>query len=211
VAVGCSRVRTRTRESSSDPNYLCNGSPLQAFSGGTIRLKESAVSAINMDLVDVQNPYSETYAPFGNPSSGDLLSDANSFVQPTATLSGLALKTLFNQPGLLTDGVPYVLDASGLLYSPLPEGAVPAGPLLAVILDADGANQLINPIDGSVISTDVYGNPRTSNGQRDVGAVQTAVPGPLPLLGCGAAFGWSRRLRQRIRRGAGHGESRAAG
>jgi len=27
-----------------------------------------------------------------------------------------------------------------------------------------------------------------------------AVPGPLPLLGAGAACGWSRRLRQRIRR-----------
>jgi hypothetical protein len=27
-----------------------------------------------------------------------------------------------------------------------------------------------------------------------------AVPGPLPLLGAGAAYGWSRRLRQRIRR-----------
>jgi MYXO-CTERM domain-containing protein len=25
-----------------------------------------------------------------------------------------------------------------------------------------------------------------------------AVPGPLPLLGIGAAFGWSRRLRKRI-------------
>ena len=185
---------------SSDPNYLCNGSPLQAFSGGTIRLKETAVSAINMDLVDVQNPYSETYAPFGNPSSGDLLSDANSYVQPTATLSGLALKTLFNQPGLLTDGVPYVLDASGLLYSPLPEGAVPAGPLLAVILDADGANQLINPINGSVITKDVYGNPRTAFGTRDIGAVQgTQVPGPLPVLGAGAAFGWARRLRKRVR------------
>ncbi|PZV05355.1 MAG: hypothetical protein DCF23_03575 [Cyanobium sp.] len=26
----------------------------------------------------------------------------------------------------------------------------------------------------------------------------TAVPGPLPLLGAAAAFGWSRRLRNRI-------------
>jgi hypothetical protein len=26
----------------------------------------------------------------------------------------------------------------------------------------------------------------------------TAVPGPLPLLGAGAAFGWSRRLRKRL-------------
>jgi MYXO-CTERM domain-containing protein len=26
----------------------------------------------------------------------------------------------------------------------------------------------------------------------------TATPGPLPLFGAGAAFGWSRRLRKRI-------------
>ena len=30
------------------------------------------------------------------------------------------------------------------------------------------------------------------------GPAPAAVPGPLPLLGAGAAFGWSRRLRKRI-------------
>ena len=69
-----------------------------------------------------------------------------------------------------------------------------------MILDADGANQLINPINGSVITKDVYGNPRTAFGTRDIGAVQgTQVPGPLPVLGAGAAFGWARRLRKRVR------------
>ena len=28
---------------------------------------------------------------------------------------------------------------------------------------------------------------------------QTSVPGPLPLLGAGAAFGFSRRIRSRIK------------
>ena len=28
---------------------------------------------------------------------------------------------------------------------------------------------------------------------------QTEVPGPLPLLGAGAAFGFSRRIRNRIK------------
>jgi hypothetical protein len=80
-----------------------------------------------------------------------------------------------------------------------------------VIPDADSINQLINPIDGSVIRTDVFGNPRTADGSRDVGAVQVsrstppaAAPGPLPLLGLGAALGWSRRLRRRL--GAGPGD-----
>lgn len=29
-------------------------------------------------------------------------------------------------------------------------------------------------------------------------AVRTRVPGPLPLMGAFAAFGWSRRLRRRL-------------
>ena len=35
-----------------------------------------------------------------------------------------------------------------------------------------------------------------------VDAPGTHAPGPLPLLGAGAAFGWSRRLRQRVKQAA---------
>jgi MYXO-CTERM domain-containing protein len=35
-----------------------------------------------------------------------------------------------------------------------------------------------------------------------IDAPGTDVPGPLPLLGAGAAFGWSRRLRQRVKQAA---------
>jgi hypothetical protein len=31
-------------------------------------------------------------------------------------------------------------------------------------------------------------------------ATAVPVPGPLPILGAGAAFGWSRRLRRRLKR-----------
>ena len=41
------------------------------------------------------------------------------------------------------------------------------------------------------------------------GPVAASVPGPLPLLGAGAAFGWSRQLRRRI--GASGGVKSAAG
>ena len=45
----------------------------------------------------------------------------------------------------------------------------------------------------------------TSPGFRDLGGATGSpvepVPGPLPLLGVGAAFGWSRRLRQRLKSG----------
>jgi hypothetical protein len=71
--------------------------------------------------------------------------------------------------------------------------------LIGVVPDADpgGVNELINPIDGSPITRDVFGNPRTTNGLRNVGAVQAQVPGPLPLLGLASAYGWCRRLRRR--------------
>jgi len=73
--------------------------------------------------------------------------------------------------------------------------------VLEAIADANGANQLRNPIDNSVIHTDVFGNPRTYLGTRDIGAVQSPpeVPGPLPALGLAAAFRWSRRLRRTVR------------
>jgi hypothetical protein len=46
----------------------------------------------------------------------------------------------------------------------------------------------------------VFGQPRTRNGLRTIGAVQPAsVPAPLPLAGATAALAWSRRLRHRIR------------
>jgi hypothetical protein len=198
--------------------YPCNGAPLQAFSNGAIHLQSSAVSVLNEGYPGIQFPYSDSYDPqTGAPIAGVLTADQYSYVQPVTNQNAANLEILFQQPSLITAGVAYTLDPNSNppfdAYFGLPGGATPnpSGPLVGVVPNADALNQLINPIDGSVISTDVYGNPRTSNGQRDVGAVQTAVPGPLPLLGCGAAFGWSRRLRQRIRRGAGHGESRTAG
>ncbi len=184
-------------------DYTCNGAPLQAFNGGTINLSSTVASVINSDLAQIILPYSDDYSN----RPGTLNADAYSFVQPVDQQNAAALKILFGQPNLLTSGVPYALTPNIAPYPPiyvsLPTGAYPltTSPLINVVPDANGTNQLINPIDGSVISTDVYGNPRTANGRRDIGAVQLTapVPGPLPLLGIGAAFGWSRRLRRRLR------------
>lgn len=64
---------------------------------------------------------------------------------------------------------------------------------------------LVSLLDGSF--TPYSGSPQnTVNGSilRDLAGPAANpyddAPGPLPLLGAGAAFGWSRRLRQRIRR-----------
>jgi hypothetical protein len=57
----------------------------------------------------------------------------------------------------------------------------------------------------SVLAGDVFGF-RQNSSDSIFGRASTtisnftapAVPGPLPLLGAGAAFGWSRQLRKRI-------------
>lgn len=46
-----------------------------------------------------------------------------------------------------------------------------------------------DPNSGGVSPTTIYGN-----------AFNNPVPGPLPIVGAGAAFGWSRRLRKRVRK-----------
>ena len=183
--------------------YPCNGAPLQVFGDGEIHLQSSAISVLNEDLARIQYPYSNQFDPqTGAPSGGLFTADSYSYVKPVINQDAATLKSLFSQPNLITTGDAYVLVPNGTprpSYGDLPAGATPkaSGPLIGVVPDADHLNKLLNPIDHSVISTDVFGNPRTFNGKRDVGAVQT--PGPLPVLGCGAAFGWSRRLRRRIR------------
>lgn len=187
--------------------YDCAGKPLTAFNGGTITLRQSVVSLINSQFPGLIPAgvlsYSSANLFTGTP--GQLVALDAVWLQTTPNQSASALQTLFGNPNLLTAGDPLLLEDLGgglSAYLPWPGGAYPnrQGPLIDQISDADGANQLINPINGNPIFFDVFGQPRTSNGLRTIGAVQRApVPGPLPLAGASAALAWSRRLRRRIR------------
>lgn len=183
-------------------SYLCNGAPLQAFLNGTIRLQSSAASVLHDDLVGIKYPYSDVvYNLAGQPLPGTLQADMYTYAKPVTHQDAASLKGLFVQPNLITTGTAYALAPGGQFgldtSKPLPEGAFPIlpGPLIGVVPDGDSSNRLINPMDQSVISTDVFGNPRTFRGRRDAGAVQSA-PGPLPVLGISAALAWSRRPRR---------------
>jgi hypothetical protein len=190
----------------SDP-YACAGKPLTAFDGGTITLKQSFVSLINAQDPPGLLPagvLSYSDGLYGPSNAGSLVALDSVWLQTTSNQSAADLQNLFGNPSLLTSGIPLTLEDIGggvSAYYPLPSGAYPnlQGPLINQISDADGVNQLINPIDGSVITTDLLGRPRSLENMRDIGALQ-AVPGPLPLAGAAAAMGWSRKLRQRLKR-----------
>ena len=69
------------------------------------------------------------------------------------------------------------------------------------LVSTNGSNVLAVPVSGTTLSVrniwavsagDVFDN------FKDTYTQKTEVPGPLPLLGAGAAFGFSRRLRSRV-------------
>ena len=145
-------------------------------------------------------------ALFGPSNAGSLVALDSVWLQTTPSQSAADLQSLFGNASLLTSGIPLTLEDSGGVsaYYPWPAGAYPNpdGPLIDQISDANGANQLINPIDLSPILLDVFGNPRSRNGLRTIGAVEPArAPAPLPLVGATAALAWSRRLRRRLQNG----------
>jgi hypothetical protein len=183
-----------------------NGMPLDA-AGGTISLASSAVLATS----DADG--FATQIAFQERDGGNLAADASSWVRPTLAQSAVDLRLVFDQPALLTGspGLPVIEILSDPLIEvtpPMPGASYPyaGGVLIGVVPDADGANRLLNPIDGSTITTDVYGYARTTGGLRNAGAVealQTDVPeidfasGAGPLSLALAALAW---LEQRLRR-----------
>jgi len=174
------------------------GAPLNA-DGGSINLVSSAVMAtVNEDSLPGQIAYSAS-------SGGIFSADAYSWVRPTPAQSGTALQVLFGQPGLLTGSAGLgvvVLSPSPLVEMalPYPEGTYPVsgGVLIGVVSDANGVNRLINPIDGTTILTDVFGDPRTTGGLRNVGAVELrSVPEPTTITLAVAATLIGLQLRRR--------------
>ena len=174
------------------------GAPLNA-DGGSINLMSSAVMAtVNEDSLPGQIAYSAS-------NGGTFSADAFSWVRPTPSQSGAALQVLFGQPGLLTGSAGLgvvVLSPSPLVEMalPYPEGTYPVsgGVLIGVVSDANGVNRLINPIDGTTILTDVFGDPRTTGGLRNVGAVELrSVPEPTTITLAVAATLIGLQLRRR--------------
>jgi hypothetical protein len=171
-------------------SYSCNGMPLSAVEGGVVNLSSSAVVPLSAEFAF---PGKDSYSEF---SGGDLVAGAYNYIAATPTQDAAAVKSLFDNVDILTEGDTYpIVDAGAFqFFEPLPGGAYPLldGVLVGVVPDAGvgGINELINPIDGQPILVDVYGNPRVwRDGTRDIGAVQVPAPavfplGLLALIGC---------------------------
>lgn len=73
------------------------------------------------------------------------------------------------------------------------------GPQTLTVYNAiSGSDGFLGVIGSTPFSTVVYGNNTTTvDGFSIDNASFSPVPGPLPILGASAAYGWSRRLRRR--------------
>jgi hypothetical protein len=117
-----------------------------------------------------------------------------------------ALQFILDQDDLLTDapGLPNVVSAKFLYEAATPlldDGGAPPTPGLLIdsVTDADTTNVLVSPIDGSAITEDIFGNPRTEalGTVRNIGAVQLGLAPTLNLTATGDALvdlNWTRPL-----------------
>ena len=155
----------------SSPSCFVQGEgAITATAGSRIVLRESAVG--------VGQP-SVPGALLREASGGDITADPATWIQPVNSQPAGTLRTLTDQPGLLTDppGLPNLV--GGPTYWPDAVTPINPGQLIDAIPDAgpNGANALVSPVSGNLVSLDALGNPRISaNGTRTIGAVQVSGP-----------------------------------
>jgi len=156
----------------------CDGMPLSAISGGIISIQQSVVFPHETAVRPGKTPYTVR-------SGGQLSSDNYSWIAATETQDAAAVRNLFNNPSVITEGDALPLD--GNFFVGWPGGYYPVlgGPLVEAIPSAGsgGLNELLNPINGQPILLDTFGNPRVySNGTRNLGALQNIDAPALSAL-----------------------------
>ena len=95
-------------------------------------------------------------------------------------------------------------NASGDTYTNTLTSAQLVGSSVTGPSAANGPNLVFNPVNGVTATTflNSWSVTQGSIASLGNGFRQQDVPGPLPLLGAGAAFGFSRKLRKRIKQAA---------
>ncbi len=127
------------------------------------------------------------------------------WIQPTSGQNATALRSILDQPALLTDapGLPRVIIGFQFVYQAvtplLDDGGGSPGLLIDAVTDANTTNVLLSPIDGSPVTEDIFGNPRTeaAGTVRNIGAVQLSLASTVAVStpsASGAVVSWTRPL-----------------
>lgn len=130
-------------------------------------------------------------AAFNGPARpGKITANDRTWIQPGNGQGAADLKTVTGQPNLLTDPPGLMRDDLSFdlaeLASPLLGTPGNPGKLFDVIAGGCTSDKLVNPIDGSDIVTDAFGNPRCdANGTRNIGAVQLTLSPSLSVTAVG--------------------------
>lgn len=113
--------------------------------------------------------------------SGTFTADAYTWIQPTANQDVNALQVITSQPFLLTNLPAFNTPITS--FNPLFDAEMITPNVSGQLIDYI-STPLINPISGSPILFDVFGNDRMdANGQRDIGAFQLALAPVLSISG----------------------------
>ena len=128
----------------------------------------------------------DLYGITGSPSFNGTVGDGSGSSSSSTSTYVVGGPVVGPPPGILTPG--FGISSGYVSGSPIISTSIFAGATLSSL--------------GFTINSGLLGS-WTLNGTGDtiqafLGPPAAAVPGPLPLLGAGVAFGWSRRLRKRI-------------
>ena len=142
---------------------------------------------------------------WGNTATG-FASDSMTWVQPTGTQDAAAIGVILpsaitDPPGLNPSFIASLTNGDIADVTPLNGTIATPGVLIDAVANAtcttpNDANKLIDPIDSSCITTDVFGKPRwdAGNNKRDIGGVQTAQSPHLAVSSVASDIGlaWNR-------------------
>ena len=170
-----------TRSFSSGPldinfNYTPSGTPMPS----PVNTQNYVTSSIATGYCVFANQ-SDTLNRCNTTGSGQTLNFTRMSINLRAYLTGGKISQVFGSPGPIS------------IYSSL------NGPSLATISSAVGDFSLTSPIFLAANQSIYFGSSGTDASIRLANLrFEEPVPAPTAILGAGAAFGWSRRLRNRI-------------
>jgi hypothetical protein len=147
------------------------------FGTGQINIRQSAIG------FNFLENGSNTLVTLNDESTGGFTADEYTWIEPTNEQGATELFAITGQ-NLLRTGSPafntpnFLVDPNYMQTIGTP---TTGGVLINQVPNAGtgGANELINPIDNTPITEDVFGNPRVNGTTRNIGAVQDdANPSP---------------------------------